>query len=89
MPLAPRQTITAQRVSMPLNLGSEAGQPQANSLMDMSLVPANSQAVPRSPLEEGGCFGPKPCQGLLECCRGVGNSSSSQKRSLAQFHLLI
>lgn len=65
MPLAPRQTSMAQHVSMLLNLVSEARQPQANSLLEMSLVPANSQAVPRSLVEEGGCLGQKPCQGPL------------------------
>lgn len=56
MPLAVRQTSMAQHVSVPLNSVSRVGWPQADSLLEMSLAPANSQTVPRSPLEEGGLF---------------------------------
>lgn len=63
MPLAPRQTSMAQHMSIPLNSVSRVGWPQADSLLEMSLAPANSQTVSRSPLEEGGLFRAKMVPG--------------------------
>lgn len=54
MPLAPRQTGTAQHVSTPPNSVPRAEWPQANSLLEVSLASVNSQTAPRSPLEAGG-----------------------------------
>lgn len=79
----------AQHVSIALHSVSRVGWPQANSLLEMSLDSANSQILPRSPLEEGGLFRAKTMPGTLWCCSSAGNSLSSQEHVLAWFHLLV
>jgi len=62
----------ARHMSILLNRVSRVGWPQPNGLLEVSLAPANSQTVPRSPLEEGGLFRAKTVPGttvMLQQCR--------------------